>query len=119
MVAVGGSQMNWLGLAAMVGFLIAWMGGVGLWFICAYHVLMYHFRFWQSKPKAAQIFANIFWFRKGFAGLRSAWDSCPDAARYHRSKALKLGVAFIICCATGMIFGGVGALWGGLRNGAS
>jgi len=30
MVAVGGSQMNWLGLAAMVGFLIAWMGGVGL-----------------------------------------------------------------------------------------
>jgi len=58
--------MNWIGFVTLLIFLAAWIGGVVSWFVGAYHMFMFHRRFWQAKPKLREMAAKTFFLMRHF-----------------------------------------------------
>jgi hypothetical protein len=103
--------MNWVGIVTVLIFVIAWLGGVASWFVAAYHMFMFHRRFWQAKPKLRDLIAKAFKFK--LIDFRTAWDDVPASSIIYRRKALKAGAVFLGFWLIGFASGAVGVWLGG------
>ena len=72
--------MNAIGIGALIVFLLAWLGGVVAWFVCAFHIIAYWIDSFRGRRgrhpvkalKAAGVFLG-FWMVLMTAGLIGAW----------------------------------------------